>query len=56
MLYSFSLDDRVISFDASSMGLPEAGYAYLFDQEGCIVVIIKNWDWVELEEQNPEVE
>lgn len=56
MFFNFSIiDEQIVEFEAVSMGITEAGYAFLFDQEGQIIVIVKNWDWVELIESNPEV-
>ena len=55
MEYSFFIDEKVATFAAHMHAFSEDGYAYLYDQEGALLICVKNWDWVVLNERAPEV-
>jgi len=55
MEYNFCVENEVVTFEAGSINIGSDGNAYLFDEEGSLHIVVKKWDWVIIEESDPEV-
>lgn len=55
MQYIFTNSDKQYIVEASEMKMTDMGYAFLFDQEGDVCAIIRDWEFVTMHEPAPKV-